>query len=165
MTTDVRFLQKYNAVLLENFDAVLKQNFIFQTRIGLLEEEVGKVADYETIKADVSKLITENTDLRAELNFKNLTIQQSSNVDNERHRLQTALNKQSKEIAQLEVKSKDMQKTLEEQTEYIRQLEEMLPSSKKKKIGKQKEVQTTDEVVVAQPDNDTVKVESAGGNF
>lgn len=163
MTTDVRFLQKYNTVLLDNFDAVLKQNFVFQTRIALLEEEVGKVADYETIKADVSKLIRENTDLKAELNFKNLTIQQSSNVDNERHRLQTALNKQSKEIAQLEEKSKDLQKTLEEQTEHIRQLEEMLPSSKKKKIVKQKEAQTTDEVALV--DDDTVKVESAGGNF
>ena len=37
MATDIRFIQKYNEVLQENFSSVLKQNLLFQTQIAVLE--------------------------------------------------------------------------------------------------------------------------------
>lgn len=162
MATDVKFIQKYNEVILENFNAVLKQNLLFQAQIGVLEEDVKKHEDYEIIKTEVSKLIEENTTLRNDLNNKNSVIQNNLNVDSERHRLQTALNKQSKELSRLE-------KLSEEQNEYIKKLEEMLPNSKKKKLGIEvieEKVPTVEAPVETQTiDNEVVKVESAGGNF
>lgn len=169
MATDIRFIQKYNEVLQENFSAVLKQNLLFQTQIAVLEEDVKVHKDYETIKSDVSRLIEENNSLRNELNYKNTIIQNSSNTDSERHRLQTALNKQSKELSGAIEKSTKLEEDLSKQVEYIKQLEEMLPNSKKKKLGidviehKVTTVDGSEEVQVLS--NDVVKVESAGGNF
>lgn len=169
MATDIRFIQKYNEVLQENFSAVLKQNLLFQTQIAVLEEDVKVHKDYESIKSDVSRLIEENNSLRNELNHKNTIIQNSSNTDSERHRLQTALNKQSKELSGAIEKSTKLEEDLSKQVEYIKQLEEMLPNSKKKKLGidviehKVTTVDGSEEVQVLS--NDVVKVESAGGNF
>lgn len=171
MATDIRFIQKYNEVVLENFHAVLKQNLMFQTQIGVLEEDVKRHEDYETIKLDVSRLIEENNSLRNDLSNKNTIIQNSSNTDGERHRLQTALNKQSKELSGLVEKTKELEKQFDEQSEYIKQLEEMLPNSKKKKLGiavieDNKPVTEKVEVKLETPIvDDVVNVESAGGNF
>jgi predicted RNase H-like nuclease (RuvC/YqgF family) len=169
MATDIRFIQKYNEVLQENFSAVLKQNLLFQTQIAVLEEDVKVHKDYETIKLDVSRLIEENNTLHNELNHKNTIIQNSSNTDSERHRLQTALNKQSKELSGAIEKSTKLEEDLSKQVEYVKQLEEMLPNSKKKKLGidviEQKVTTVDDSEQVQGLSNDVVKVESAGGNF
>lgn len=201
MATDIQFVQKYNEVLLENFNAVLKQNFMFQTQIALSGDEAKKHEDYEIIKSEVAKLIQENTNLRNEItaknneiNSKNAIIQTNTNTDGDRHRLQTALNKQSKDISLLEAKKSELEKTLEknkeefkiilstreeemqkvidEQSQYIKQIEDMLPNSKKKKLGiavvEEKVVTVQEEVKEETPEivnDDVVKVESAGGNF
>ena len=52
---DVKFLQKYNDVILENFSAVLKQNLLFQTQISFLEEDTKKISDYEELRKDVTR--------------------------------------------------------------------------------------------------------------
>ena len=171
MATDIRFIQKYNEVILENFHAVLKQNLMFQTQIGVLEEDVKRHDDYEIIKADVSRLIEENNTLRNDVNHKNTIIQNSSNTDSERHRLQTALNKQSKELSILTEKVDKFKEEIAEQNEYIKQLEDMLPNSKKKKLGiavVEEKVVTVDKFEEKEETpivDEVVKVESAGGNF
>lgn len=161
MSTDLRFVQKYNEVVLENFQSVLKQNLMFQTQIGILEEQIKVQEDFSKIKQDVVRLLQENSELKSELNGKNLIIKNSSDTDGERHRLQTALNKQSKELSSLTVK-------VDEQTEYIKQLEDMLPNSKKKKLGitvtEEKTAEKEDQIPTTIND-DVLKVESAGGNF
>lgn len=160
MSTDIKFVQKYNEVVLDNFQAVLKQNLMFQTQIGVLEEQIKIQEDFSKIKADVVRLLQENSELKSELDGKNLIIKNSSNTDGERHRLQTALNKQSKELSNLTVK-------VNEQTEYIKQLEDMLPNSKKKKLGiviEEKPAEIEKEIPTTIND-DVLKVESAGGNF
>lgn len=187
MATDIRFVQKYNDVILDNFQAVLKQNLLFQTQIAVSEEESKKHDDYEIIKSEVSKLIQENTNLRNEINAKNneiktknVIIQDNNNNDGERHRLQSALNKQSKDISVLEETNKEFErtlvsvkkefeKTIDEQKEYIKQLENMLPNSKKKKLGiaivedNLSHVEIVEESTTV--NDDVLKVESAGGNF
>jgi chromosome segregation ATPase len=161
---DGKFLSTYNEVILDNFDAVLKQNFMFQTQIKLLEEQIKEKSELETKlaslsseKNDIVELRAEIDGLKTELDSKNLAIQNLNNTDNERHRLQTAVNNQMKEIEGLksqvgslqsdkdsEVLSVKSQKDSEigllknkekEQLDYIAQLEEMLPNSKKKKLG------------------------------
>ena len=161
---DGKFLSTYNEVILDNFDAVLKQNFIFQTQIKILEEQIKEKSELETKLAslssennDISELRAEIDGLKTELDNKNLAIQNLNNTDSERHRLQTAVNNQMKEIeglksqvgslqngndseVQLVKSQKDSEIKLlkdkeKEQLNYIAQLEEMLPNSKKKKLG------------------------------
>ena len=161
---DGKFLSTYNEVILDNFDAVLKQNFIFQTQIKILEEQIKEKSELETKLASLSsennntiELRAEIDGLKAELDNKNLAIQNLNNTDSERHRLQTAVNNQMKEIeglksqvgslqngnnseVQLVKSQKDSEIKLlkdkeKEQLNYIAQLEEMLPNSKKKKLG------------------------------
>ena len=160
---DAKFLNTYNEVILDNFNAVLKQNFLFQTQIKVLEE------------------------LKTELDNKNLAIQNLNNTDSERHRLQTAVNNQMKEIEGLksqvgslqngkdsEVQSVKNQKDSEirllkdkekEQLNYIAQLEEMLPNSKKKKLGIELPTTEKELTIPAKDEMNVLKFASNGGTF
>jgi hypothetical protein len=161
---DGKFLSTYNEVILDNFNAVLKQNFMFQTQIKILEEQIKEKSELETKlaslsseKDDIVELRAEIDGLKAELDSKNLAIQNLNNTDSERHRLQTAVNSQLKENETLKSQIDSLQKDKvievqlvknlrdseiqllknkeKEQLDYIAQLEEMLPNSKKKKLG------------------------------
>jgi chromosome segregation ATPase len=206
---DGKFLSIYNEVILDNFDAVLKQNFMFQTQIKLLEEQIKEKSELETKlaslsseKNDIVELRAEIDGLKTELDNKNLAIQNLNNTDNERHRLQTAVNNQMKEIEGLksqvgslqsdkesevqlvknqkdsEINSLRTQKDSEiellknkekEQLDYIAQLEEMLPNSKKKKLGidiPEEQKPTIEEPkTLAKEEVNILKFASSGGTF
>jgi peptidoglycan hydrolase CwlO-like protein len=195
---DGKFLSTYNEVILDNFDAVLKQNFMFQTQLKLLEEQIKEKSELETKLASLSsennniiELRAEIDGLKAELDNKNLAIQNLNNTDSERHRLQTAVNNQMKEIEGLksqvgslqngndsEVQLVKTQKDSEikllkdkekEQLNYIAQLEEMLPNSKKKKLGieipeEQKPI-VEESKTPAKEEVNILKFASSGGTF
>ena len=195
---DGKFLSTYNEVILDNFDAVLKQNFIFQTQIKILEEQIKEKSELETKlaslsseKNDIVELRTEIDGLKAELDNKNLAIQNLNNTDSERHRLQTAVNSQLKEIEGLKSQIDSLQKDKvievqlvknlrdseiqllknkeKEQLDYIAQLEEMLPNSKKKKLGI--EIPEEQKPIIEEPKTPTkeevniLKFASNGGTF
>jgi chromosome segregation ATPase len=191
---DAKFLNTYNEVILDNFNAVLKQNFLFQTQIKVLEEQVKEKSELETKLAslssennDISELRAEIDGLKTELDNKNLAIQNLNNTDNERHRLQTAVNNQMKEIEGLksqvgslqngkdsEVQSVKNQKDSEiqllkdkekEQLNYIAQLEEMLPNSKKKKLGIELPTTEKELTIPAKDEMNVLKFASNGGTF
>jgi hypothetical protein len=195
---DGKFLSTYNEVILDNFDAVLKQNFIFQTQIKILEEQIKEKSELETKLASLSsennntiELRAEIDGLKAELDNKNLAIQNLNNTDSERHRLQTAVNNQMKEIEGLksqvgslqngndsEVQLVKTQKDSEikllkdkekEQLNYIAQLEEMLPNSKKKKLGieipEEQKPTIEESKTPAKEEINILKFASSGGTF
>ena len=195
---DGKFLSTYNEVILDNFDAVLKQNFMFQTQIKILEEQIKeksgletKLASLSSEKDDIVQLRSEIDGLKAELDSKNLAIQNLNNTDSERHRLQTAVNNQMKEIeglksqvgslqndkdseVQLVKSQKDSEIELlknkeKEQLDYIAQLEEMLPNSKKKKLGidiPEEQKPTIEEPKTpAKEEVNILKFASSGGTF
>jgi hypothetical protein len=71
-----------------------------------------------------------------------------------------------------EKKTAKLKQQVEEQKEYIAQLEEMLPNSKKKKLGIAVEVPVVTEIVKEEKvedtpkiDDDTLKIQSSGGTF
>ena len=195
---DGKFLSTYNEVILDNFNAVLKQNFMFQTQIKILEEQIKEKSELETKlaslsseKNDIVELRAEIDGLKAEIDNKNLAIQNLNNTDSERHRLQTAVNNQMKEIEGLksqvgslqngndsEVQLVKTQKDSEikllkdkekEQLNYIAQLEEMLPNSKKKKLGieipeEQKPI-VEESKTPAKEEVNILKFASSGGTF
>lgn len=173
---DGKFLDVYNEVILENFNAVLKQNFMFQTQLKFAEEKTKEVGELEK---KLATLASENLDanilreeiktLKETISQKDAIIQSSSNTDNERHRLQTAVNNQMKEIEGFKKTIDNLQKQQKDQQEYITQLEEMLPNSKKKKLGIEipeepkpiKEEPTT----LKKEDDNILKFASTGGTF
>ena len=181
---DGKFLDVYNEVILDNFNAVLKQNFMFQTQLKFAEEKAKEVGELEK---KLAVLTSENSDanilreeiktLNERISQKEAIIQSSSNTDNERHRLQTAVNNQMKEIEGLKKTIDDLQKTIndlqqqqKDQQTYVTQLEEMLPNSKKKKLGielpeEQKPVKEESKKPVIKEDDNILKFTSTGGSF
>jgi uncharacterized phage infection (PIP) family protein YhgE len=204
--SDANFINAYNEVILENLNAIMKQNFMFQTQIKFLEQRVNeipemekKLADFEKIKSseleqlqnstgDFEKKLSEKQNdynrlmdqknnlagevlsLKNEVEDKNRIIQNSVTSDNDKHRLQTAVNQQSGEIEKLKNRIESMEKEIDSHKKYNSQLEEMLPNSKKKKLGIEISEEDTPKVEVKKEqtvfNNVTpLTFESAGGTF
>ena len=204
--SDANFINAYNEVILENLNAIMKQNFMFQTQIKFLEQRVNeipemekKLADFEKDKSvelkqlqnsagdfekklsekqnDYNRLVDEKNNLagqvlslKNEVEDKNRIIQNNVTGDNDRHRLQTAVNQQAGEIENLKNKIELMEKEVDSHKKYNLQLEEMLPNSKKKKLGIEIPEEETPKVEVKKEqtvfNNVTpLTFESAGGTF
>ena len=178
--SDANFLNVYNEVVLENFTAVLKQNFMFQTQIKFLDEKVKEIPalqekgnSYDSVVREKNELQNKIVSLTSEVENKDNIIKNSSNSDADKHRLQTALNEQAKELGRLSNKVSDIENDIADKNYYIKQLEDMLPNSKRKKLGLEiiesakeevEEVKSTEKVSVKE-NNVVLKVESAGGTF
>ena len=178
--SDANFINAYNEVVLENFTAVLKQNFMFQTQIKFLEERVNTIPAleekgnlYDSVVREKSELQNKISSLTSENENKDNIIKNSNNSDADKHRLQTALNEQAKELERLSNKVTNVEKDIADKNYYIKQLEDMLPNSKRKKLGLEiiesikeevEEVKSTEKVSVKE-NNVVLKVESAGGTF
>ena len=187
--SDANFINAYNEVILDNLNAIMKQNFMFQTQIKFLEERVSKIPEMEQKLANVetdktnkqeeySRLMGEKNNLanevgslKNELEDKNRIIQNNVTSDNDKHRLQTAVNQQSGEIEKLKNRIESMEKEIDSQKEYTTQLEEMLPNSKKKKLGIEIPEENTPKVEVKKEQTASIinatslTFESAGGTF
>ena len=173
---DGKFLDVYNEVILDNFNAVLKQNFMFQTQLKFAEEKAKEVGELEK---KLAVLTSENSDanilreeiktLKETVSQKDAIIQSSSNTDNERHRLQTAVNNQMKEIEGLKKTIGDLQQQQKDQQTYVTQLEEMLPNSKKKKLGielpEEPKPIKEEPITLNKEDDNILKFASTGGSF
>ena len=178
--SDANFINVYNEVVLENFTAVLKQNFMFQTQIKFLEEKVKEIPAlqekgnlYESVVRENTNLQNKIVSLTSEVENKDNIIKNTSNSDADKHRLQTALNEQARELAKLNDKVANVENDIADKNHYIKQLEDMLPNSKRKKLGLEvietakeevEEVKST-EKISAKENNVVLKVESAGGTF
>ena len=167
---DIKFLQHYNETAIDNFVAVVKQNILFQAQIAALSEENKRIPEllkeidgFEEVKKQLVTLTEANVNLANQLNIKSQIAEKTSKVDTERFRLQTAVNNQMKEI-------NGLKEALEEQQEYIKKLENMLPPSKKKKLGletNEVEEQAIEEITQEEPtvDNEEKETLSTGGTF
>lgn len=178
--SDANFINVYNEVVLENFTAVLKQNFMFQTQIKFFEEKVKEIPalqekgnSYDSVVREKNELQNKIVSLTSEVENKDTIIKNTSNSDADKHRLQTALNEQAKELERLSNKISDIENDIADKNYYIKQLEDMLPNSKRKKLGLEiiesakeevEEVKSTEKVSVKE-NNVVLKVESAGGTF
>ena len=169
---DIKFLEKYNESALDNFVAVVKQNILFQAQIAYLSEQNAQmnelkmqIADFENVKEALVKLQDENINLTNELNSKITIIESANKSDAEKYRLQTSLNEQSREIERLSNGLVEAQNKVNEQTEYIAKLEEMLPKSAKKKLGLTREQVVEENSQEGTIDNALTDPLSPGGSF
>jgi chromosome segregation ATPase len=187
--SDANFINAYNEVILDNITAIMKQNFMFQTQMKFLEERVSKIPEMEQKLASVesdksikqeeySRLMNEKNNLanevgslKNELEDKNRIIQNNVTSDNDKHRLQTAVNQQAGEIEKLKKRIESMEEEIDSSKKYTTQLEEMLPNSKKKKLGIEIPEEETPKVEVKKEQTAPIinatplTFESAGGTF
>ena len=187
--SDANFINAYNEVILDNITAIMKQNFMFQTQMKFLEERVSKIPEmeqklasvetdknnkqeeYTRLLNDKNNLANEVSSLKHEIENKNSIIQNNVTTDNDKHRLQTAVNEQAGEIEKLKNRIESMEKEIDSQKEYTTQLEEMLPNSKKKKLGIEIPEEDTPKVEVKKEQTapiinaTSLTFESAGGTF
>lgn len=174
--SDANFINAYNEVILDNLNAIMKQNFMFQTQIKFLEDRVSlvpgleeKVKLYDSVVREKTELENKLVSLRNEIENKDNIIKNSSNSDADKHRLQTAVNEQAKELERLSNKVTDVENDIADKNYYIKQLEDMLPNSKRKKLGLEVIESTKEEVEEVKhsivDNNDILKVESSGGTF
>ena len=178
--SDANFINAYNEVILDNLTAIMKQNFMFQTQMKFLEERVSTIPAleekgklYDSVVNEKSELQNKISSLTSENENKDNIIKNTTNSDADKHRLQTALNEQAKELERLNNKIINVEKDIDDKNYYIKQLEDMLPNSKRKKLGLEiiesakeevEEVKST-EKIVSKENNVVLKVESAGGTF
>lgn len=178
--SDSNFINVYNEVVFENFTSVLKQNFMFQTQIKFLEERVNTIPAleekgnlYDLVVNQKLELENKLISLQSEIENKDAIIKNTMNSDADKHRLQTALNVQAKELQNLKDLNVSFQEKYDEQKEYIKQLEEMLPNSKRKKLGLELIETSKEEIedlkaegkLFTKQNNDKLKVELSGGTF
>jgi chromosome segregation ATPase len=165
---DVKFLSAYNEVAQDNFIAVVRQNLIFQTQIKVLEDQVKVIGDLQKkieenseLQREYKKILTENTDLKNQLNNTNSIVANNNKSDVEKNRIQSALNEKMRELNTLKQSIDGLENTLKDKIVYIEQLHEMLPTTKRKKLGlpvEEKAKETTD-------DNSSSVEVSSGGSF
>jgi len=164
----VEFSNAYQEVLLENLDAILKQNFMFQARLKLLEKQANVQSE---LQAKLDELTVRYQDVLGQVGkSEQYKVQADSNdaIVQEKTRIQSALNDTMRKVSglenSLEAKQKevlDKDKELLDLKTYISKLEENLPATKLKKINtvKSEEVLSIDSVA-----NDLFKLKVEDGN-
>ena len=186
---DKQFMNAYNEVILENMNSVLKQNLIFQTQLKFAEDkekEIGELkeqlAKFQESEKNISEsksqteqrvvdLQSEVNNLKHQLNAREEELKKNSNSDADKHRLQSAVNTQAKElealksqVTNLESEKNKIVEQYNQQQDYIKQIEDMLPKTKKKQLGITEEITQENN----QPENkieDLFKMASTGGTF
>jgi len=162
---DTKFLTAYNEISLENFIAVVKQNLIFQAQIKILSDENKLIPDLQknreeflSLNEKYKEISQEKEILQRKLNEKDSIILNSSKVDAEKFRIQTALNSKTKEFSILKEAFESLQTELNNEKESNKKLKEMIPLSKRKKIKEEVKKEVKE-------DPTTLKVVSSGGTF
>jgi chromosome segregation ATPase len=164
----VEFSNAYQEVLLENLDSILKQNFMFQARLKLLEKQANVQVE---LQAKLDELTATHQQALQQIGqTQHYKVQAESNdaIVQEKTRIQSALNDAMKKMSglenSLEAKQKeilDKDAELLELKNYISKLKENLPATKLKKINtvKPEEILSIDSAV-----SDLFKIKAEDGS-
>jgi chromosome segregation ATPase len=143
----VEFSNAYQEILLDNLVSIIKQNFVFQTQLKLLEN-IGKQKEeltkkYEELNANYEKLKNDTK----QLDFYKNKAEQNSSVHEEKNRIQIALNEEMKKNSSLKTElqnslkeKEDLKQKIIETEKIVDQLKELVPSTKLKKLNLDKPV-------------------------
>ena len=135
------FSNTYQEILLDNLMSIIKQNFIFQTQLKMMED-VGKQknelqAKYDELIASVGSM--QNRLEEAE-RVKSIA-QSNDSAHQEKQRIQAALNDEMKRSAGLNKQIENKEVEIGKLKEYVTKLEEIAPISKLKKINPEKAIE------------------------
>jgi multidrug efflux pump subunit AcrA (membrane-fusion protein) len=127
----VEFSNAYQEVLLENLDAILKQNFMFQARLKLLEKEANIKTELQAKLDDVTAKYQEALEqVGAAEQYR---VQASSNdaIVQEKSRIQSALNDTMRELGTTKGALEGSQAEAKELKSRIAELEKLIPPAPK----------------------------------
>lgn len=102
---DVNYVTAYQEVLLENLDAILKQNFQFQTRLKLYEKDSNKQAElqakFNELSANYQETVNKLEEFKNSSQVYKVQAESSDAIVQEKNRIQSALNDAMREITVL----------------------------------------------------------------
>jgi ABC-type phosphate transport system auxiliary subunit len=129
----VEFSNAYQEVLLENLDSILKQNFMFQTKLKLFEKEANIKTELQAKLDDVT--VKYQQALEQVGQAEQYKIQASSNdaIVQEKSRIQSALNDTMKELDTVKSELEKSKSSVVEMKSRIKELEKLVPSLPKTK--------------------------------
>ena len=159
----VEFSNAYQEVLLENLDVVLKQNFMMQARIKLLEKETNNRAE---MQAKIEELSVKHQEVLQQVEQTHHYKTQAENNDSivqEKSRIQSALNDTMRELGTtknlLDLKNKEV----EEMKSRIFELEKLIPLAPK--VVKKITVKTEEKPVEISATETKKEEVEVGGTF
>ena len=160
---NVEFSNAYQEVLLENLDVILKQNFMMQTRLKLLEKEANVRAE---MQAKIDELTVKHQEALEQIGqTQHYKVQAESNdsIVQEKARIQSALNDTMRELGTTKNVLEAREKEVEEMKSKISELEKLIPPAPK--VVKKPTVKTEEKPVeISATETNKVRVE-AGGTF
>ena len=161
---NVEFSNAYQEVLLENLDVILKQNFMMQTRLKLLEKEANVRAE---MQAKIDELTVKHQEALEQIGqTQHYKTQAESNdaIVQEKTRIQSALNDAMREFSRTKNALEAREKEVEEMKSKISELEKLVPPAPK--VVKKVTVKAIEEkpVEISATETNKVRVE-AGGTF
>lgn len=160
----VEFTNAYQEVLLENLDVILKQNFMMQTRIKLLEKETNVRAE---MQARIDELTVKHQEALEQIGQSHhYKVQAESNdaIVQEKNRIQSALNDAMRELGVTKSVLESKEEEVKEMNSKIFELEKLVPPAPK--VVKKVTVKAIEEkpVEISATETNKVRVE-AGGTF
>ena len=160
---NVEFSNAYQEVLLENLDVILKQNFMMQTRLKLLEKEANVRAE---MQAKIDELTVKHQEALEQIGqTQHYKTQAESNdaIVQEKTRIQSALNDTMRELGNTKSALEAKEKEIKEMNSIISELEKLIPPAPK--VVKKVTVKTEEKPVeISATETNKVRVE-AGGTF
>jgi len=132
----VEFSNAYQEVLLENLDAILKQNFMFQARLKLLEKEANIKTE---LQAKLDDVTAKYQDALSQVGqAEQYKVQASSNdaIVQEKTRIQSALNDTMRELDSTKSVLERSQAEIEELKTQILELQKLIPPAPKTPVKK-----------------------------
>lgn len=157
---NVEFSNAYQEVLLENLDVILKQNFMMQTRLKLLEKEANVRAE---MQAKIDELTVKHQEALEQIGeSQHYKVQAESNeaIVQEKTRIQSALNDAMRELSKTKSALEAKEKEAEEMKSKISELQKFAPKVIKKTVKSIEEKP----VEISATETNKVRVE-AGGTF
>ena len=127
----VEFSNAYQEVLLENLDSILKQNFMFQTKLKLFEKEANIKTELQAKLDDVTAKYQESLNQLGEA--EQYKVQASSNdaIVQEKSRIQSALNDTMRELGVTKSELEKSQSDVVDLKARVKELEKLVPASAK----------------------------------
>jgi len=160
---DVNFSNVYQEVLFENLDAILKQNFMFQARLKIYEAQDGKQAElqakFNELSANYQEAINKLEENNNSVQTYKVQAQQTDSLNQEKSRIQSALNDSMREITVLNQLIESKNKELSDLKDLLSKKDEEASKVKKPAV---KKVEGQPEETKSQ---DLLKIEANGNTF
>jgi DNA repair ATPase RecN len=166
----VEFSNVYQGVLLENLDVILKQNFLFQAKLKMLEQELNFRAEMQAKIDELTVKYQEALEQIGQTQHYRTQAESNDAIVQEKSRIQSALNDTMRELGvtknsldsitqELSLKNKEV----EEMKSRISELEKLIPPAPK--VVKKPTVKTEEKPVeISATETNKLRVE-VGGTF